>query len=256
MEFVFDPGEVSEETLDLLAHEQLHRWGALVKFKNPDGTLNSALLGKDGTHWSYLLDSDGSVLYGNDWQDNKDGTFTSTGGGKYYSNLDLYMMGLIDRTKVPQMMLIENAAIDPTKVPEPGAVISGTTKTVTIDDIIAAEGERVPGASTSQKAFKTAFIFITQPGTFTGTEAAGIETLRNAWAGRFASLTGGKASIADVTPSISITISSPSNGATISRPFTTVKGYIINSTGNETGVTVNGIAARSTAASLSRAKFR
>ncbi len=232
-----------EETLDLLAHEQLHRWGALVKFKNPDGTLNTGLLGKDGTHWSYLLDSDGSVLYGNDWQDNKNGTFTSTGGGKYYTNLDLYLMGLIDRTKVPQKTLIENAAIDPTKLPEPGAIISGTTKTVTIDDIIAAEGERVPGATDSQKAFKTAFIFITQPGTFTGNETASIETLRNAWAGRFSALTGGKASIAEVTPGISISINFPANGATISRPFTTVKGYIINSTGNETGVTVNSIAA-------------
>ncbi len=238
----FDPAKL-EETLDLLAHEQLHRWGAAVRFKNPDGTLNSALLGKDGTHWSYLLDSDASVLYGNDWQDNKNGTFTSTGGGKYYSNLDLYLMGLIDRTKVPQMMLIENAAIDPTKLPEPGALISGTTKTITIDDIIAAEGERIPNASDSQKAFKTAFILITQPGTFTGNETAGIETLRSAWAGRFAGLTGGKASIADVTPSISITINSPANGANVSKPFTTVQGYIINSAGNETGVTVNGIAA-------------
>ncbi|MBI4697887.1 MAG: hypothetical protein HY758_02980 [Nitrospirae bacterium] len=39
---------------------------------------STALLGKDNRHWSYLLDSDASVLYGNDWQDNKDGTFTST----------------------------------------------------------------------------------------------------------------------------------------------------------------------------------
>ena len=153
------------------------------------------------------------------------------------------LLRLIDKTKVPQITLIENAAIDPTRIPEPGAIISGTTKTVTIDDIIAAEGEKIPNASDSQKVFKTAFIFITQPGTFTGTETAGIETLRSAWAGRFAGLTGGKASIADVTPSISISISSPASGATINKPFVTVTGAVINSTGNETGVTVNGIAA-------------
>ena len=35
--------------------------------------------GQFAAHWSFLLDSEGSVLYGNDWQDNGDGTFTSSG---------------------------------------------------------------------------------------------------------------------------------------------------------------------------------
>jgi hypothetical protein len=110
--------------------------------------------------------------------------------------------------------LIENATIDKT-VTEPGAMITGTIKTVTVDDIIAAEGERIPNASSSQKTFKTGFIFITTPGTFTETEPAAIETVRNAWAGKFASLTGGKGSIADVTPSLTVTVATPSSGATI-----------------------------------------
>jgi len=86
-------------------------------------------------------------------------------------------------------------------------------------------------------------VLITRPGTFTGTQTSGIENIRNAWAGRFSVLTGGKGSIADVAPSLTIPTSSPSNGETITRPDVTVKGAIINSTGNETGVTVNGIAA-------------
>jgi hypothetical protein len=214
-----------------------------VKFKNPDGTLNNALFGKDNAHWSYLFDTDGSLEYGNDWKSNGDGTFTSVSAPKYYSALDLYLMGMIDKTWVPSMTLIQNASIDPTKLPEIGATITGTAKTVTIDDIIAAEGERLPNASTSQKMFRTGFIFITRPGTFTGNEPPSIETLRNAWAGRFVSLTRGKGNIADVTPSLTVTIASPSSGATISMPDVTVKGTIINSTGNETGMTVNGIVA-------------
>ena len=121
-----------------------------------------------------------------------------------------------------------------------GATIAGTAKTVTIDDIIAAEGQRVPDVSSSQKTFKTAFILITRPDTFTGDELPGIESLRDAWAGRFAQLTGGKGSIADVVPNISITVTSPSDGETITGPDVTVKGVISNSTGKETGITVNG----------------
>jgi len=232
-----------ETTLDTLAHEQLHRWGAGVKFKNPDGTVNNAFFGKDNAHWSYLLDTDGSLEYGNDWKANADGTFTSVSASKYYSNLDLYLMGMIDKAQVAPMTLIENASIAPTLLPTLGTTITGTAKTVTIDDIIAAEGERIPNTSTSQKTFKTGFIFITRPGTFTGSEPSAIETVRNAWAGRFASLTGGKGSVVDVTPSLSVTVTSPSNGGTITRPDVAVKGIVVNSTGNETGVTVNGVPA-------------
>ena len=42
---------------------------------------------------------------------------------------------------------------------------------------------------------------------------------------------------------LNISITSPLNGETISRPDTMVQGTIINATGNETGVTVNGIVA-------------
>ena len=232
-----------EETLSTLAHEQMHRWGAGVKFRDAGGNISTALIGKDGVHWRYLLDSDASLMYGNDWQDNKDGTFTSTGGERYYSALDLYLMGLYDKSQVPQMLLIDNPAIDPTKLPEVGTTISGTAKYISIDDIIAAEGERVPNASASQKAFKTAFILITTPGTYTGSELPGIENIRSGYAGRFAQLTGGKGTVADVAPSIAIILASPSNGDTITAPDVTVKGAIINTSGNETGITVNGMPA-------------
>jgi hypothetical protein len=229
-----------EDTLSTLTHEQMHRWGANVKFKDTNGNISSALLGKDSAHWSFLLDSDASVLYGNDWKDNGDGTFTSTGKERYYSSLDLYLMGLYDRSQVLPMLLIENTGIDAARLPEVGATITGTPRYIAIDDIITAEGERVPNASLSQKVFKTAFIFITRPDTFSGNETAGIENIRNAWAGNFVSLTNGKGSIADVAPSLTIAIISLSGGDTIYGSDVTVRGAIINSTGNETGITVNG----------------
>ena len=188
-----DPG--FEDTLYLLAHEVMHRWGAYVKFKDAAGNVNDGLLHfepeKHAAHWSFLFDSAGSVLYGNDWQDNGDGTFTSIGARRYYSPLDLYLMGFYDKSRIPPMLLVENPEVDPARPSELGATISGTPRYVTIDDIIATEGERTPGPSESQKSFKMAFILLTTPGTFTSEELHGLENIREGWITRFSVLTDG-----------------------------------------------------------------
>ncbi len=186
---LLEPG--FETTLDILSHEVLHRWGAHVKFRDAAGQIDTSLLGKNNDHWSFLLDTDGSLLYGNDWQDNGDGTFTSIASGKYYSPLDMYLMGFYDKSQVPPMLLIDNADVDPARSSETGVTISGTPRYISIDDIIAAEGERIPGPSTSQKTFKSAFIFITTPNTFAEYEIYGLETIRNEWVTRFSILTDG-----------------------------------------------------------------
>ena len=175
--------------------------------------------------------------------DNEDGTFTSTGGGRYYSPLDMYLAGFYDSTQVPQMLLIDNPLIDATRLPEVGTTVSGTPRYVTMADIIASEGARIPDASTSQKSFKTAFILVTRPGTFDNNVLPGIETIRNAWAGRFTELTHGMGTVMDIIPSISIAIGYPSDNETISGSYVDVRGAVINNTGKETGVTVNGIVA-------------
>ena len=75
-----DPTDANfETTLSTLAHEFEHRWGAHVKVRAPDGSIDTRLLGRDKAHWSFLLQSYNSVLYGQDWRDNGDGTFTSIG---------------------------------------------------------------------------------------------------------------------------------------------------------------------------------
>lgn len=57
-----------ENTLSILAHEFAHRWAAHVRFRDADGNPSGALLGRDNSHWSFLLQSHNSVLYGNDWR--------------------------------------------------------------------------------------------------------------------------------------------------------------------------------------------
>lgn len=179
-------------TVDTLMHEMLHRWGAYVKFLDWNGLSSEALLGFDKAHWSFLFDSGGSTLYGNKWRNNGDGTFTSTAVRKYYSPHDLYLMGMIDKSKVPPTLLIENPFINPAQASELGVTISGTARSVTVNDIIAVEGERVPAAKDSQKQFKNAFIYLVTPGTFNLDDLPGIENVRNSYLTRFSILTDGK----------------------------------------------------------------
>lgn len=236
-------GPLLDQTVAVLNHEIMHRWGAHAVFKNADGSINTSLLGQDNTHWSYLLDTRGSLMYGNAWKDNGDGTFTSTAGMTGYSALDLYLMGMIPREQVPPMTLIENPSIDKTKLPQPGATVTGTVKTVTIDEIVTAIGERIPSATASQKQFKVGFVLLTRPGTAIGNQPAAIETLRTSWAGRFGELTRGLGSIGGITPTLSLTVDSPAEGTTITGPDVAITGSVINSTGAETGIMVNGIPA-------------
>lgn len=56
-------------------------------------------------------------MYGSGWLDNGDGTFTSVAKQSGFSPLDLYLMGMIPTEQASPMPLIDNAAIDKTKLP-------------------------------------------------------------------------------------------------------------------------------------------
>lgn len=235
--------EQLNQTLTVLSHEFAHRFAAYVRYKLPDNSLSTALLGKDNSHWSYLFDTQGSVMYGNGWSDNGDSTFTSTTTMNSYSPLDLYLMGMITKEQVPPMLLIDNPAVDKTQLPFLGATVNGTATTVNIDDIIAAEGERVPNVSTSQKQFNVGYILLTRHGDSMGQPAQALDVVRKAFAGRFAELTNGIGSIANVPASLEIVFDTPADNATVTGPSVQVTGAVINTTGVETGVTVNGMPA-------------
>jgi hypothetical protein len=235
-------GELLNQTLTVLSHEFAHRFGAYIRYKLPDNSLSTALLGKDDSHWSFLLDSQGSVMYGNGWNDNADGTFTSTTVQNSYNPLDLYLMGMIPKEQVPPMLLIDNQALDPTQLPLLGATVSGTATTVSIGDIVAAEGERVPNVSTSQKQFNVGYVLLVRHGDSMGQATQALDVVRKGFAGRFAELTNSIGSIANVPASLEVVIDTPADNSTITGPSVPVTGTVLNTTGAETGVTVNGVA--------------
>jgi hypothetical protein len=235
--------ELLNQTLTVLSHEFVHRFGAYVRYKLPDNSLSTALLGKDNSHWSYLLDSQGSVMYGNGWNDNGDGTYTSATIMNSYSPLDLCLMGMIPKDQVPPILLIGNPAIDKTQLPFLGVTVSGTTSTVSINDIVAAEGERVPNVSTSQKQFNVGYVLLVRHGDSIGQAAQALDVVRKGFAGRFAELTNGVGSISNVPASLEVIFDTPANNSTITGPSVQVTGAVINTTGAESGVAVNGIPA-------------
>lgn len=149
-----------------------HRWGAFVNIAK-EGLDENALLGRDDAHWSYFLHSPNSPMEGNAWTDNGDGTWTTAGTStSTYSDLDLYLMGFIGPEEVGEQTLL---IVDPAEADAAG-VDAGTTPvylggggdvtlpatpvTFTVDDIIAAEGERVPSAAESPRSFRMATIVL------------------------------------------------------------------------------------------------
>ena len=158
--------------------EFMHRWGSFVNVDHADLDSN-ALLGRDVAHWSYWFNTTNSPMEGNAWLDNGDATWTvDPAATSTYSDLDLYLMGLVGPEAVaPQTVLLvddaeqERVGRDATATPEgfaeasaagSGQATSVTAQSVvfTVDDIIAAEGARVPSVSDSPKTFKMAFLVL------------------------------------------------------------------------------------------------
>jgi subtilase family serine protease/Tol biopolymer transport system component/fibronectin type 3 domain-containing protein len=192
-------------TINVLAHELAHQWLAQVRYRDGAGQASGALLGREGSHWSYLLDSDASVMYGADWIPTDDGNFVASRVMDSYSALDLYLMGLLDPARVGPITLLRNPAVDPLGVPSEGARVTAQTESISVDQIQAVEGPRSPDHRFSPKTFRVGFVFLTKPGTEPSSEDLdAVERVRQAFTGHFFALTRGVAladtSLAEAAP--------------------------------------------------------
>ncbi len=149
-----------------------------------NGSVSFNLLGRDRAHWSFFMDSEGSSMEGNDWEDRQDGTFISTDRTvTRFSELDQYVMGLIPPRAVPDFFYIATSdPRSPSDSPSSGAVVEGERVDVSIDQVIAAEGPRVPSAATADKRFRMAFILVGRDGEPVSQESIDhLETIRQRW---------------------------------------------------------------------------
>ncbi len=156
-----------------IGHEMGHRWSAFVSAK-----VNGETIQLGPVHWArglqaqvafpYRRPTEASAMGGGVWQDNFDGTFTQLDDDYYvpatgWSYLDLYLMGLISPAEVPDFFILRNLV--PAGKDANGHPIFKADRTkVTIQDVIAAEGPRLPDVEHSQRKFNTGFVVMVEHG--------------------------------------------------------------------------------------------
>ena len=153
-------------TLGILAHETGHRWLTRLRFVNHDREVSDSLLGRQRAHWSFFVDTDGSVMEGNEITDLGGGTFRTAPSTEKYSRLDLYAMGLATAAEVPGWFYVDAplATRDREDPPLVGVTFNGTRRDVLIQDVIDALGPRAPAAADSPREHRQAFVLVRRPG--------------------------------------------------------------------------------------------
>ncbi len=185
----------TNNTLDLLGHETGHRWLAFFGFADENGQTSNALLGRDNGHWSFCHNSLASDMEGNLLREDGGNRFTAIEATERFSPLDQYAMGLIPAEDVPPFFYVDGCA-NRAAAPQTGAVIQGRRVDVTIDQIIAAEGPRVPAANKSPHSFNMAFILVGEAGRFPSEASiAKVDRFRAAWELYFPQATDGNAAV-------------------------------------------------------------
>ncbi|HEY6547810.1 MAG TPA: hypothetical protein VI589_07880, partial [Vicinamibacteria bacterium] len=152
--------------LELLGHEVGHRWLSRLLFRR-EALPQGALLGRGGVHWSFFLDSDASVMEGNDIADRGGGRFETVGIAHGFSALDQYAMGLRAAAEVEAFFYVEapddfrpNRPYKAGTGPEPGVSFTGIRRDVRIEDVVAAVGPRAPSADEAPRVLRQAFILV------------------------------------------------------------------------------------------------
>lgn len=154
-----------------------HAWLAFVLADTGNGP-SELLLGRAKAHWSFYMHSDGSPVEGHRWTDHGDGSFTAAKLTSFqFSDLDLYLMGLLPPEEVKPWFVIEDphdcidSVLDDQECAKPENHsfkadqyrIKGTRRDLSIDHVLAANGPRVPPYPEAPNKFDLAFLLIKRP---------------------------------------------------------------------------------------------
>ena len=188
-----------------IGHEMGHRWAAFVNAKVGNETIP---LGP--VHWDmglqarvpfpYVRPTEASIMGGGVWQDNFDGTYTQLDDNYYvpatgYSYLDLYLMGLLSPSDVPNFFILRHLVPDG-KDANGHPIFKAERTKVTIQDVIAAEGPRLPDVEHSQRHFNTGMVVVVQHGMKPSQKLIEeTEGIRDQWMKYFPIVTGRRATM-------------------------------------------------------------
>jgi uncharacterized protein (TIGR03437 family) len=191
----------SYNALGVLAQQVGQRWLAYPRYTGGDPKI---LLGRDEANWSTYFNTESvtssaaarrsSVMEGNYWEDLGSGRFISNSLADGYSRLDQYLMGLRPANQVADSFVLtnlsNNGGVDRAFGVRPGIQVNGNRQTVSLNEIIAANGARAPDANTARKNFRAAFVLVTRSGEQPTTETINkVTRLRLAFESYFAQAT-------------------------------------------------------------------
>jgi MYXO-CTERM domain-containing protein len=198
--------------------EMTHNWGPALAVPAPNA---SELIGFD-FHWSFFDDAGGSPAGGNVWTDNGDGTFTTVAADPStmkYSMLDLYLMGLATTAEVPPFGVLENV-VAPASPTDPlwggtyaghsfpwfdatsALTVQATRRTLAIDDVVSANGARVPAAGSGPTTHTLGIVLLvsgTEDAATVAQESSDFGPIASSFAPWFQDATHGRATLDVVT---------------------------------------------------------
>jgi hypothetical protein len=182
-----------------------HRWSAFVSAK-----VNGETIPLGPVHWAqglqaqvafpYQRPTEASAMGGGVWQDNFDGTYTQLDDNYYvpatgYSYLDLYLMGFISAAEVPDFFMLRNLA-SAGKDANGHPIFKADRTKVTIQDVIAVEGPRLPDVDHSQREFNTGIVVVVEHGQSPSPELIKrANDIREQWMDYWVTTTGHRASM-------------------------------------------------------------
>ena len=194
-----------------IGHELAHRWstrtraivnGDTIELRGPHDPWGMS----GATHWPgsvstpvpfpYSRPVEASIMGGTNWKDNGDGTFTQLANGTMnpasgFSYLELYLMGMLPASKVPDFFVLRNQR-NVGRTPEGQNIVAAEKQTITINDVIAHNGPRVPSYENAPKAHTTAMVAVTLKGRQpSAAMLAQLEGIRTAWIDYWSKVTGG-----------------------------------------------------------------
>jgi uncharacterized protein (TIGR03437 family) len=183
--------------LTLVAHEAGHLFLAFAS--NREGS-NRPLLGRQTAHWAFTFNSEASLLEGNRIEDAGEAAtprFRTVATVEGFSPLDQYLMGLRPPAEVPPTFYVQNSGLSPTlTAPRVGATFNGTRRNIGVEELIAAEGRRIPDHTVEQRRYRIGFVLIVPAGsTPTAQELAKVDLYRREIEAAWPRYSGGRASL-------------------------------------------------------------
>ena len=189
-----------------VGHELGHRWAADARaIVNGDTITLGPVHWAAGVHlpaaFTYSNPQEADAMGGSTWKENGDGTFTQLDRDYYspakgWSWLGLYLMGLAKPEEVKPFFILRNLQRTGQSDAQGHPIFRGDKIAITIQDVIAAMGPRVPDSDHSQKQFNTAMVVVTEHGKQPSPELiTGATKIAEHWIVYWSKTTGGRASM-------------------------------------------------------------